>query len=76
MKHVSAAAALKRASRQREGEIAWNERAGRLFEEFERPARAMVRRAFRGAFSAEEVEDIYASAWTGTLRALAGRSHG
>ena len=75
MKHVSAAAALKRASRQREGEAAWNERAGRLFEEFERPARAMVRRAFQGAFSADEVDDIYASAWTGTLRALAGRSH-
>ena len=75
MKHVSAAAALKRASRQREGQLAWNERAGRLFEEFERPARAMVRRAFRGAFSADEIDDIYASAWTGTLRALAGRSH-
>ena len=75
MKPVSAAAALKRASRQREGDAAWNERAGRLFGEFERPARVMVRRAFRGAFSADEVDDIYASAWTGTLRALAGRSH-
>ena len=30
---------------------------------------------FQGAFSADEIDDIYASAWTGTLRALAGRSH-
>jgi RNA polymerase sigma factor (sigma-70 family) len=74
MKPVSAAAALQRASRQRGGEAAWNERAGRLFEELERPARTMVRRAFRGAFSADELDDIYASAWAGTLRALGGRS--
>lgn len=33
----------------------------------------MVRRAFRGAFSDEEVEDIYAGAWVGTLRSLADR---
>lgn len=33
----------------------------------------MVRRAFRGAFSDHEVDDIYASAWAGTLRALAVR---
>ena len=31
----------------------------------------MVRRAFGGAFSAEEIDDIYAGAWVGTLRALA-----
>jgi RNA polymerase sigma factor (sigma-70 family) len=62
-----------RAALERAGEEAWNERAGRLFAEFERPARAMVRRAFRGAFSDDEVEDIYASAWVGTLRSLAGR---
>ena len=35
----------------------------------------MVRRAFRGAFSDHEIDDVYAGAWTGTLRALAGR-HG
>ena len=33
----------------------------------------MVRRAFRGAFCADELDDIYAGAWVGTLRALAGR---
>ena len=33
----------------------------------------MVRRAFRGAFSPDELDDIYASAWVGTLRALADR---
>ena len=70
----ASAAALQRASRQRRGEHSWDERAGRLFTEFERPARAMVRRAFRGAFSADELDDIYASAWVGTLRALAGRA--
>lgn len=70
----ASAAALQRASRQRRGEHSWDERAGRLFTEFERPARAMVRRAFRGAFSADELDDIYASAWAGTLRALAGRA--
>lgn len=51
----------------------WRERAGRLFADFERPAKAMVRRAFRDAFSADEVDDIYSGAWLGTLRALAGR---
>ena len=51
----------------------WRERAGRLFAEFERPATAMVRRGFRGAFSADEIDDIYASAWVGTLRSLAPR---
>jgi RNA polymerase sigma factor (sigma-70 family) len=33
----------------------------------------MVRRAFRGAFSDDELDDIYSSAWVGTLRALGGR---
>ena len=53
----------------------WRERAGRLFAEFQRPARAMVRRAFRGAFSPEEIDDIYAGAWVSTLRALSARHH-
>ena len=44
-----------------------------MFEEFERPAKAMVRRAFRGAFGPDELDDIYAGAWVGTLRALADR---
>jgi RNA polymerase sigma factor (sigma-70 family) len=30
----------------------------------------MIRRAFRGAFGDDEIEDIYANAWVGTLRAL------
>jgi RNA polymerase sigma factor (sigma-70 family) len=30
----------------------------------------MIRRAFRGAFDDDEIEDIYANAWLGTLRAL------
>jgi RNA polymerase sigma factor (sigma-70 family) len=33
----------------------------------------MLRRAFRGAFGADELDDIYASAWVGTLRALEPR---
>lgn len=57
------------------GDDAWGKRSGRLFVEFERPAKAMVRRAFRGAFCSDELDDIYANAWVGTLRALAGR-HG
>lgn len=54
----------------------WRERSGRLFEEFEGQAKAMVRRAFRGAFSPDELDDIYAGAWLGTLRALAKRQAG
>src|SRR3954451_12090125 len=52
---------------------AWRERSARLYEELERPARAMLRRAFRGAFTDDEVEDVYSNAWVGTLRALARR---
>ncbi len=33
----------------------------------------MLRRAFRGAFGEDELDDIYASAWVGTLRALEPR---
>src|SRR2546423_701973 len=51
----------------------WRERSGRLYEELRRPARAMIRRAFRGAFGDDEIEDIYANAWVGTLRALERR---
>jgi RNA polymerase sigma factor (sigma-70 family) len=53
----------------------WRERSGRLYEELRRPARAMIRRAFRGAFCDEEIEDIYANAWLGTLRALEQKHH-
>src|SRR5438552_1304963 len=54
----------------------WRDRSGRLFAEFERPAKAMVRRAFRGAFSPDEIDDIYSGAWVGVLRALATREAG
>jgi RNA polymerase sigma factor (sigma-70 family) len=52
---------------------AWRERSARLYEELRRPARAMVRRAFRGGFTDDEVEDVYSNAWVGTLRALERR---
>src|SRR5690349_25127647 len=54
---------------------AWRDRSGRLYEELRRPARAMVRRAYRGAFTDDEVEDVYSNAWVGTLRALERRHH-
>ena len=74
MKPVKASAGLRRVSSAGGRDQGWNERAGRLFEEFRRPAQRMVQRAFGGAFSAEELDDIYAGAWVGTLRALAGRA--
>ena len=52
---------------------AWRARSSRLYEELRRPARAMVRRAFRGAFTDDEIEDVYSNAWVGTLRALERR---
>jgi len=51
----------------------WNERSDRLYRDLRRPAAGMVRRAFGAAFSDDEIEDIYANAWLGTLRALAPR---
>ena len=41
-----------------ESSSAWRERSGRLYEELQRPAQALVRRAFRGAFGDDEIEDI------------------
>ena len=73
MKPVTAATAPARTPLRDAADDEWRERSGRLFGEFERPAKAMVRRAFRGAFCADELDDIYASAWVGTLRALADR---
>src|SRR5919106_684644 len=72
MKSVDAPTAARSGPASRESEQ-WHERAGVLYRELERPARAMVRRAFRGAFSDHEIEDIYSSAWVGTLRALERR---
>jgi RNA polymerase sigma factor (sigma-70 family) len=73
MKPVTATTAPVRTPLRDATDDAWRERAGQLFREFERPAKAMVGRAFRGAFCADELDDIYASAWVGTLRALSGR---
>jgi RNA polymerase sigma factor (sigma-70 family) len=67
------AASLRRSGDAPEPSSDWRERSGRLYEELRRPARAMIRRAFRRAFDDGEVEDIYSSAWLGTLRALEGR---
>jgi RNA polymerase sigma factor (sigma-70 family) len=72
MKSVSAPTVARTGAAPR-GSEEWRERAGRLYEDLRRPARAMVRRAFRGAFSDHEIEDIYSSAWVGTLRALERR---
>lgn len=58
-----------------EASSTWRERSARLYEELRRPARAMVRRAYRGAFTDDEVEDVYSNAWVGTLRALERRHH-
>ena len=56
-----------------EESLAWRDRSARLYEELRRLARAMVRRALRGAFTDDEVEDVYSNAWVGTLRALERR---
>jgi RNA polymerase sigma factor (sigma-70 family) len=72
MRPVSAPTAGKAGPAHR-GSDEWRERAGRLYEDLQRPARAMVRRAFRGAFSDHEIEDIYSGAWVGTLRTLKRR---
>jgi RNA polymerase sigma factor (sigma-70 family) len=50
-----------------------DERFARLYMELQRPARAMVRRAFGSMFSDAEIEDVYGNAWLGTLRALRDR---
>lgn len=70
---MRALASLTRPGTSPERSAAWRERSGRLYEELRRPARAMIRRAFRRAFDDDEVEDIYSSAWLGTLRALERR---
>ncbi len=51
----------------------WDERCAALFEDLRKPARVMIRRAFGSAFAPEEIEDVYANAWTSTLAALRGR---
>jgi RNA polymerase sigma factor (sigma-70 family) len=48
----------------------WHERASALYEELRRPATGLIRRAYGSTFDETEIEDIYSSAWLGTLRAL------
>ncbi len=52
---------------------AWHRRATRLFEDLRRPAIGLVRRAYGAAFGDDEIDDLYSSAWLGTLRALERR---
>jgi DNA-directed RNA polymerase specialized sigma24 family protein len=42
----------------------------RLFQKLEGPAKGMVRRAFGSAFSDDELDDLYSSAWLSTLAAF------
>ena len=70
---MSTVAASRRGNAPPERSPEWRERAGRLYRQLRRPARAMIRRAFRGAFDDDEIEDIYSNAWLGTLRALERR---
>ena len=51
----------------------WDERCAVLFEDLRKPARVMIARAYGRALSPEEIEDVYANAWTSTLAALRGR---
>ncbi len=70
---MRAVASLRRLGASPRSPSAWRDRSGRLYEELRRPARAMLRRAFRGAFGDDEIEDVYANAWVGTFRALERR---
>jgi len=73
MRPAIAPGALKRTSLDRREVEGWRERAGRLYAEFQGPARKLIANAFRGAFGDPESEDIYSAAWVGTLRALEHR---
>ena len=62
------------AARLGDGERAeWHRRASGLYEDLRRPATGLIRRAYGAAFSDDEIDDIYSSAWLGTLRALERR---
>ncbi len=69
---VSRASAVDSAGRDR---ATWHRRASSLHEELRRPAAGLVRRAYGSAFDDTEIEDIYASAWLGTLKALERKAH-
>jgi RNA polymerase sigma factor (sigma-70 family) len=49
---------------------AWHARVSALYEELRPAAVALIRRAYGVALGDPEIEDIYSSAWLGTLRAL------
>ena len=49
---------------------AWHARASALYEELRPIAVGLIRRAYGAAIGDAELEDIYSSAWLGTLRAL------
>jgi RNA polymerase sigma factor (sigma-70 family) len=51
----------------------WHRRASELYEDLRRPATGLIRRAYGSAFGDAEIEDVYSSAWLGTLRALERR---
>lgn len=52
----------------------WDQRCSTLFEDLRKPARVLIGRAYGSAFSPDEVDDVYANAWTSTLAALSGRA--
>ena len=51
----------------------WHRRASGLYEELRRPATGLIRRAYGAAFAEDVIDDLYSSAWLGTLRALERR---
>ena len=66
------ASAVSSAERDR---VAWHGRASELYEELRHPAGGLIRRAYGSTFGDPEIEDIYSSAWLGTLRALERKAH-
>jgi RNA polymerase sigma factor (sigma-70 family) len=52
----------------------WHQRAAALYEDLKAPATGLVRNAYGLSFSPDEIEDIYSSAWLGTLRSLESRA--
>ena len=48
----------------------WHARASALYEDLRPTAVGLIRRAYGAALGDAELEDIYSSAWLGTLRAL------
>lgn len=53
--------------------VRWHQRASSLYEELRGPATGLVRRAYGPTFGPDEIDDIYSSAWLGTLKALERR---